>query len=229
MRGTTVCVLFAKSQDRFGGSAPACGAPQGVKRRCRPHVLFFPPCRLTAQDPGLSSRGMRVRLPSGRPFSRGSAGPCSEAGFRFALSDPNEASRRPKARQGPSFPCVRGVRATCRSASPESGVRVSPSAPFGAVVFNSQHSGLLIRTVRVRIPPAPPFNPRSLRTDTGEVFRRRVTLAAVFVFNHDVPEQRRGRPAKPVSSRVQLPPSCPLWGSSANSSTPHLQCGGDGA
>lgn len=47
---------------------------------------------------------------------------------------------------------------------------------LGAVVFNSQHSGLLIRTVRVRIPPAPPiFNPRSLRTDEGEVFSRRVT------------------------------------------------------
>ncbi len=30
---------------------------------------FLPPCCLTVQDPGLSSRGMRVRLPSRRPIS----------------------------------------------------------------------------------------------------------------------------------------------------------------
>ncbi len=28
---------------------------------------------------------------------------------------------------------------------------------------------------------------------------------------------------------MRIPPSCPLWGRGANSSTPHLQCGGDGA
>ncbi len=51
-----------------------------------------------------------------------------------------------------------------------------PERTNGAVVFNSQHSGLLIRTVRVQLPPAPPvFNPRSLRTDVREVFSRRVT------------------------------------------------------
>ena len=152
------------------------GAPDGVKRRCRPRVLFSPPCRLTVQDPGLSSRGMRVRLPSGRPFSLRKR--------RFSIRDrsplrPIGSTRSQpaaQARQGPSLRCVRGVRATRRSASPESGVRVSPSAPFGAVVFNSQHSGLLIRTVRVQLPPAPPnLNPRSLRTDVREVFSRRVT------------------------------------------------------
>ena len=135
-----------------------------------------PPCRLTAQDPGLSSRGMRVRIPSRRPFSLRKRRLCSEIGVRFALSDLIEASRRPEPGRGRVYSCVRGVGATRRSASPESGVRFSPSAPFGAVVFNSQHSGLLIRTVRVRIPPAPPIiYPRSLRTDVREVFSRRVT------------------------------------------------------
>lgn len=33
------------------------------------YLRSVPPCRQTAQDPGLSSRGMRVRLPSGRPLS----------------------------------------------------------------------------------------------------------------------------------------------------------------
>ena len=90
-RGTMVCVLFCEiagpASVRFLHQTR--GAPEGVKRRCRPCVLFcecsaaspeidfpafaylrsVPPCRLTAQDPGLSSRGIRVRLPSGRPFS----------------------------------------------------------------------------------------------------------------------------------------------------------------
>ncbi len=39
-----------------------------------------------------------------------------------------------------------------------------------------QHSGLLIRTVRVQLPPAPPIlTLRSLRADVGEVFLRRAT------------------------------------------------------
>ena len=64
------------------------------------HVFHFPPCRLTAQDPGLSSRGMRVRLPSRRPFSLRKRRLCSEIGVRFALSDLIEASRRPESGKG---------------------------------------------------------------------------------------------------------------------------------
>lgn len=61
--------------------------------------------------------------------------------------------------------CVRGVRVTRRSASPQSRVRVPARAPWSCGV-NSQHSGLLIRRVRVQLPPAPPtFNPWSLRAD----------------------------------------------------------------
>ena len=70
-RGTTVCVLFCNSQDRLS-------AVLHPNARCTGSVLngkagrafqFLPPCRLTVQDPGLSSRGMRVRLPSRRPIS----------------------------------------------------------------------------------------------------------------------------------------------------------------
>ena len=75
---------------------------------------------------------------------------------------------------------------------------------FGAVVFNSQHSGLLIRTVRVsldrlgtlslskrQLPPAPPIHPRSLRTDVGEVSPTPSDLSRGFIF-----QSRRARAAK---------------------------------
>jgi hypothetical protein len=106
------------------------------------------------------------------------------------------ACRRPESGMGRVYTCVRSVGATCRSASPESGVRVSPSAPSGAVVFNSQHSGLLIRTVRVRIPPAPPNFPRSLRTARLEIFSSAEYLSRETLLSHDVPEQPRDQPAK---------------------------------
>jgi hypothetical protein len=51
---------------------------------------------------------------------------------------------------------VRGVRVTRRSASPQFRVRVPARAPRSCGV-NSQHSGLLIRRVRVQLPPAPPY------------------------------------------------------------------------
>ena len=56
---------------------------------------------------------------------------------------------------GANLVCVRSVRATRRSASPQFRVRVPARAPWSCGV-NSQHSGLLIRQVRVQIPPAPP-------------------------------------------------------------------------
>lgn len=178
MRGTTVCVLFCEYRRTAEcGPAQTRGAPDGVKRRCRPRVLFFPPCRLTVQDPGLSSRGMRVRLPSGRPFS------LRKRRFSIRGRSPlrplgsTRSQPAAQARQGPSLH-VRAWRnsnvAVCQSAVP--GAIPGARTNFGAVVFNSQHSGLLIRTVRVQLPPAPPnLNPRSLRTDVREVFSRRVT------------------------------------------------------
>lgn len=63
---------------------------------------------------------------------------------------------------------MRGVRVTRRSASPQSRVRVPARAPIFARLrsgepwscgVNSQHSGLLIRRVRVQLPPAPPNLP----------------------------------------------------------------------
>ena len=39
----------------------------------------------------------------------------------------------------------------------------------------------------------------------------------------------QGASLQSCEPRVQVPPSCPFWGCSDNSSTPHLQCGGDGA
>jgi hypothetical protein len=44
-------------------SVQECLAEESVSRPPRSsRSISFPPCRLTAQDPGLSSRGMRVRL-----------------------------------------------------------------------------------------------------------------------------------------------------------------------
>jgi hypothetical protein len=64
------------------------------------------------------------------------------------------ACRQPEP-AGANF-CARGVGATRRSASPQSRVRFPARAPWSCGV-NSQHSGLLIRRVRVQLPPAPPF------------------------------------------------------------------------
>lgn len=68
-KGTTVYVLFCEMQDRLRRSCPnaRCAVRRIKWRRCQPRVLF-PPCRLTVEDPGLSSRGIRVQIPSRRPF-----------------------------------------------------------------------------------------------------------------------------------------------------------------
>ena len=66
--------------------------------------------------------------------------------------------------------------AVCQSAVP--GAIPGARTIFGAVVFNSQHSGLLIRTVRVRVPPAP-LAFASLREDGGyppKPWRRRAAV-----------------------------------------------------
>jgi hypothetical protein len=160
-------------------------------------LSFFSPCRLTRQDPGLSSRGIRVRrsaakmgqpqvglvraersepIPSGRPFSS------KKRRFLFPRPDHVLPYRNPEKPAGGPSPAGAEfiMRSWRKSNAPvcQSGVGSAslPERTTGAVVFNSQHSGLLIRTVRVQLPPAPPiFNPRSLRTAIGEVFRCRVT------------------------------------------------------
>ena len=171
-----MCVLFLRNAEPPEcGSAPTRGAQSCVKRRRRPRVPF-PPCRLTCEDPGLSSRGIRVRIPSGRPFSS------KKRRFLFPRPDHVLPYRNPEKPAGGPSPA--GAEFTMRSwrksNAPvcQSGVGSAslPERTNGAVVFNSQHSGLLIRTVRVQLPPAPPFfKPRSLRTDVREVFSRRVT------------------------------------------------------
>ena len=40
-------------------------------------------------------------------------------------------------------------------------MQISPRVPFGAGVLVRQYSGLLIRTVRVRLPAAPRFSSRA--------------------------------------------------------------------
>ena len=87
------------------------------------------PCRLTAQDPGPSSRGMRVRIPSRRPFCSNKRRFLIRDRSAQSLSDFRRASRRPKP-AGDNFKCACSVTATCRSASPESRVRFSAHAPF---------------------------------------------------------------------------------------------------
>ena len=128
MRGTTVCVLFCEYRRTAQcGPAQTRGAPKGVKRRCRPRVLFS----------ALSSN-----TSGSRPFKPRDTGanPVRAAIFlkEAPVLDPRPESALPyrirmKPAGGPSpagaeFTCVRGVRATRRSASPESGVRERSSA-----------------------------------------------------------------------------------------------------
>ena len=109
-----------------------------------------------SQDSGLSSRGIRVRIPSGRPFSLRKR--------RFSIRDrsplrPIGSTRSQPAaqvRQGPSL----FMRSWRKSNAPvcQSGVGSAslPERTIWSCGVNSQHSGLLIRTVRVQLPPAPP-------------------------------------------------------------------------
>ena len=129
---------------------------------------------------------------------------------------------------GANLVCVRSVRATRRSASPQFRVRVPARAPWSCGV-NSQHSGLLIRQVRVQIPPAPP----TIATCQSSRADARRNLPAPSDLSRGFP--RRARAAKgPACKTGVIAGASPavvsmLWGCSDNSSTPRPQRGGDGA
>ena len=125
--------------------------------------------------------------------------------------------------------CARGVEATRRSASPQSRVRFPARAPRSCGV-NSQHSGLLIRRVRVQLPPAPPFCHQSVI----EGGRRRnlpapsdlELLAVAFArWERSHPAVRKTVPRRCKSgTRVHFQRGC-----NDNSSMPRPQRGRDGA
>ena len=126
-----MCSFLRISQDRLSAVLHQTrGAPQGVKRRCRPRVSFS----------ALSSNSSGPR-----PFKPRDAGatPVRAAIFlkealvldpRLESASPHRIRMKP-AGGGPSpagaeFMCARGVTATWRSASPQSRVRFPARAPY---------------------------------------------------------------------------------------------------
>jgi hypothetical protein len=167
VKGTTVCVLFCKRRTRLG---PA------INTRCagRRQTAMPAACSLfwraaVAPVAGLASQGDAAARHSAwssnssgsRPFKPRDAGatPVRAAIFlkEAPVLNPRPENALPyrilsEPAGGPSPAGANFRCAWCKSST-------LPRAHThqGAVVFNSEHSGLLIRTVRVRIPPAPPF------------------------------------------------------------------------
>jgi hypothetical protein len=108
--------------------------PDMVCREGRRCVFFF--CDISQERFArfCTKRAVRLRASNGdagRAFIFLKEAPVLDLRPEFAL--PSRIRVKPAGGQSPAgaeFSCVRSVRATHRSASPESGVRVSPSAPF---------------------------------------------------------------------------------------------------
>lgn len=177
---------FLQNEGPASRRAPrACGAPVGDQRRRRPRAILPRPFCAAGLSPG--PRAHLVRTSADRRSEIGNS----------AL--PHRISEKPvggPSRQGSSLSRARVI----ESRAPE----------IRSCGVNDQHSGLLLRTVRVRIPPAPPLC--FCHQSVIEGGRRRSLPPPSDL---ELLCARRARAAKgPASkaelSRVQVPPPRPI-------------------